>query len=131
MAKELREFCQKLIRERLKNKSDRQKLADALGLSVSAVESLAYQGSGSFDTYAGALLSLYGLDPELLKSFIVDFKEGMRKISPSTESDKMWFDLPLTEEERRYWLMSIRATVRINLAIYERKKKAIQAAKKT
>lgn len=123
-AKELREFFQELIHNKLKTKTDREQLAQALGLTISAIEAMTYRGVGSFETFAGALLHLYQIDLEALKSHVLKLKNISLKKTPSRESEKVWYELDkeLSEPEKAYWVHLIRAATRINLVLAEKRK---------
>ena len=128
-AKEFRDFCQTLIRDRVKSRVARQELADSLGLSVSAVEAMTYRGVGSFETFVGALVFLCQADLDSLKKIILDRREPARRSRPTRESDKLWYelDLELTEEEKIYWVSMIRAASQIHLTIAKRRNSARRA----
>lgn len=122
-AGEFREFCLALVRDRVNDRKTKQELADALGITLGGVDSFLYYGKGSLDTYVGALFYVYKVDLKTLKSFLLNFREHLKKISPSRPSDKIWSELDRywSEDEKEYWAYLLRAAARMNYTLGKKK----------
>jgi hypothetical protein len=118
-AEEFKKFCRLLIKERVNTLEDREKLASELGITAGGVEALIYHGRGSFETFVAAVFYLYSVDLKVLKKFLVNFKNHIRRIKPIRESDKAWFDLDRywTEDQKGYFAFMGLASARLNLAL--------------
>lgn len=112
----IKEALSDLIREVAKDKEGKERLAKFLGKSVHAIEGMAYQNKGSFESWINAVLFLFDLEAQDAANGIKDLHQIVRKKRPLSESDKIWFeeiDRLFTEEDKIYWLSLMRYAARL------------------
>jgi hypothetical protein len=105
-----------LIREVAKDKEGKERMAKFLGKSYHAVEGMAYQQKGSFDSWINAVLFLFDLEAQDAANGVKELHQLVRKKRPLNESDKIWFeeiDQLFTEEDKIYWLSLMRYSAKL------------------
>ena len=115
-AKQIKATLSDLIREVAKDKESKEKLAAYIGKSFHAVESMAYQQKGGFDSWVNAILFLFDLDAEEANKNVKNLRNLLKKSQPISESDKIWFDeinTTYTEEDKIYWLNLMRYAAKL------------------
>ncbi len=122
-AREFKKLCQSLIRDRLQTKHDKARLAQALNISLSAAEALAYRGVGSLETYLGALFFLYDFNPKTLKDYFLNQKLSTQLTWSAREADQAWLELDqeMDEDEKLYWSSLIKAAKKLELHLTKKK----------
>jgi hypothetical protein len=126
-ARPIRELLQTLVRDRIKTKLDKQKLADFLEQSVGSIDAMLYKGEGGLDSWISALMFCYDMNPSNIKDFILNHQATVRRNKAVRESDKRWFDLDslMTEDEKFYWVSLITTSIRLQKELTSRKKKSL------
>lgn len=100
----------RLIREVANNKDRKKQLAEFTGLSLSAIDALAYNGRGSFSSWINALLFRFEVPADGLADVLKKLEHITRKERSTRPSDTIWFELDqlLTEDDKYYWASIIR-----------------------
>lgn len=123
VAKAMRGTFQDLLKNHVKDKSDAERLAKVLGVSVSLIKKMLYQGEGGLDVWTKAFAYLYDLD----NGHLQDLRDGLRRIRPTSESDKIWFaiktDLGASEDELLYLASCAHEAFKIKSELESLKKK--------
>jgi hypothetical protein len=116
LAEPFRQLLKTLLRERVRTEAEKRTLAAFLDRSVSFVNQLVYHGEGGLDAWVGAFVYAYGLDIESLVHFFRHHTQTLRRLSPQTPADKIWFELDreITADEKFYWASLVRAGVALD-----------------
>ena len=85
----VRSLFQELLREFVRDKSEREKLAAVLGRTPGHIKQMVYKGEGGLDSWAKAFAHYYKLDLDSLEHL----RAGLRKKTPINGSDKVWFEI--------------------------------------
>jgi len=85
----LRGVFQELLREFVRNKEERERLASVLGRTPGHIKQMIYKGEGGLDSWVKAFAYYYKIDLNRLHQLRVD----MRKSSRIAESDAVWFGI--------------------------------------
>ncbi len=83
----LRSLLQEVLRDFVRDKSEREQLAKVIGRTPAHIKQMIYQGEGGLDSWVKAFAYYYKIDLNHLDGIRVD----LRKKSPVAESDKVWF----------------------------------------
>jgi hypothetical protein len=123
IAEAMRGTFQDLLKSHVKDKSDLERLSGVLGVSVSLIKKMLYEGEGGLDIWAKAFAHLYELD----KSGLQTLQNELRRKKPISESDKIWFsirdELGATEENLHYLAACAREAFRIKTELDQLKKR--------
>ncbi len=122
-ARPIRELLQSLVRDRVKTRIEKQKLAEFLGQSVGSLDAMLYRGEGGLDSWISALIYCYELSPEVIKDFVLNYRANVRRSSSMRESDRRWFDLDseMSEDEKFYWVSLMAVSVKLQRELVKRK----------
>ncbi len=123
-AKPVRTLFQALLKDHIKTQDEKQALAEFLGQSIPAVESMLYQGSGGLDSWISAFIFCYQLDVAKIEAFLQSYRTIFRKTKNSRLSDRLWFALDefLSEDEKASWAALIRSSIELSLHLRGGKK---------
>jgi hypothetical protein len=123
IAEAMRGIFQDLLKSHVKDKADQERLSKVLGKSVSHIKKMLYKGDGGLDIWTKAFAYLYGLDEPSLQSL----KTELRRKTPVSESDKIWFsikdEMGATEDDLHYLAACAREAFRIKAELEILKKK--------
>lgn len=92
----IRNLFQEMLKEHVKTKEDRIKLAKILGVSESAVSGMLYSGTGGLDNWATAFAHFYKIDETTIRNL----KIALKKDYKLNESDKVWFEIEAPESRK-------------------------------
>ena len=123
-AKPVRALLQTLVRAQVKTRAEKEKLAEFLGQAVSSVDAMIYYGEGGLDSWISALIYCYDLQPDAFSNFVHSYRDQLKKMKPIKESDRLWSEIDLSEDEKVYWanLISASATIQKDLRRHKRRK---------
>jgi hypothetical protein len=85
----VRSLFQELLREFVRDKNEREKLAAVLGRTPGHIKQMVYKGEGGLDSWAKAFAYYYKLDLESLENL----RANLRQKTPVNGSDKVWFEI--------------------------------------
>lgn len=107
-------LCER-AREVAATRPAKEKMAKAVGLSVSAIDQFLYEGKGSAGTFINVFLYVFGVDEKTVLANLKQISELLRRQKPTRKSDSLWFQLDndLTEDEKMYWLSIMRHAARL------------------
>lgn len=118
-----REVFQDLLKAHIKEKTDIERLAKALGKTTSLVKKMLYKGNGGLDVWAKALAYVYDLDEQTLKNL----KGEIRLNNPVSPSDRVWFairdEMGASEDDLRYLAECAKEAYRIKTELRALSKK--------
>lgn len=124
VATEIRATFQGLLKSHIKNKTDLDSLARDLGVSVSLIKKMLYDGEGGLDIWAKAFAHIYGIS----NSDIHLLRNELRRKKPISESDKIWFSIKeefgASEDDLHFLAACAREAYRIKIELEALKKKA-------
>jgi len=89
IAEGLRGLLQSSLRELVRSKEDREKLAKVLGRTPGHIKQMIYKGEGGLDSWVKAFAYCYKMDLGNLDSL----RFNLRKKIPLAESDAVWFKI--------------------------------------
>ena len=85
----IRGILQSSLRELVRNKDDREKLAKVLGRTPGHIKQMIYKGEGGLDSWVKAFAYCFKMDLGNLDSL----RFNLRKKIPLAESDALWFKI--------------------------------------
>jgi hypothetical protein len=111
----VRAMLQKLIHRKVKTKAEREALAKFLGQAVSSVNGMIYEGLGGLDSWIGALIFCYKIEPKMVEKFFDEMDHFLRKSRPSSKADKLYLELSesLPEDDIVFLLGLIGASIKL------------------
>ncbi|MBC8553348.1 MAG: hypothetical protein H8D23_27320 [Candidatus Brocadiales bacterium] len=125
IAQPFRKVAQMLLKEKLKIRAHRARVAQALGKAENTIENTIYQGKGGFDTLIAALMVAYDLEDASFENMYLDLKIALKKLQERSDADKKWDsnDKYYSEMEKLNWatVMELYGELNQNLMPEERK----------
>ncbi len=85
----VRSLFQELLREFVRDKNEREKLAAVLARTPGHIKQMVYKGEGGLDSWAKAFAYYYSLDLDSLERLRI----SLRQKAPVNGSDKVWFEI--------------------------------------
>lgn len=85
----LRSILQSTLRELVRSKEEREKLATVLGRTPGHIKQMIYKGEGGLDSWVKAFAYCYKMDLGNLDAM----RFNLRKKIPLSESDAVWFKI--------------------------------------
>jgi hypothetical protein len=121
----IRELLQSLIRDRVKTREEKEKLAAFLDQAVSSIDAMMYYGEGGLDSWISALMHCYDLKPEVIQNFFTSYRLALRKTKRIDESDRLWLSLEdeLDANAKYYWASLIRASLSLEKELAQRRRR--------